>query len=235
MAIDSANTLYVADTYNNTIRKVTPAGVVTTLAGQAGISGSTNGTGTNALFNLPTSVAVDTSGNVYVADSANFTIREVTSAGVVTTLAGQAGVAGSTNGTGTNALFTYPFGVTVDTNGVVYVADTDNSTIRKVTPAGVVTTFAGQVGITGSTNGTGTNAQFNLPHGVGADSAGNVYVADTDNSAIRKLTPAGVVTTFAGQPGSAGSADGTGSAARFCGSHRHGGGHEWQRLRSGFC
>ncbi len=214
-AVDSAGNVYVADTYNNTIRKVTPAGVVTTLAGLAGVWGSTDGTGSAARFNTPTGVAVDSGGNVFVADYGNYTIRKVTPLGVVTTLAGKAGVSGSTDGTGSAARFYLPSGVAVDSTGNVYVADYWNGTIRKVTAAGMVTTLAGSAGTSGSTDGTGSAARFSSPFGVAVDTQGNVYVADTGNSTIRKVTAAGVVTTLAGSAGSSGSTDGTGSAARF--------------------
>ena len=215
VAVDSAGNVYVADTYNHTIRKVTPAGVVTTLAGLALNPGSADGTGSAAQFYYPTGVAVDINGNVYVADNGNYTIRKVTPAGVVTTLAGLAGSQGGANGTGSGARFYDPYGVAVDINGNVYVTDRGNYAIRKVTPGGVVTTPAGLAGSAGSADGTGSNARFNYPSGVAVDTNGNVYVADQDNSTIRKVTPAGVVTTLAGLAGNAGSADGTNSAAQF--------------------
>jgi hypothetical protein len=217
VAVDSAGNVYVADTANDTIRKVTPGGVVTTLAGLAENEGSADGTGSAARFYQPAGVAVDNAGNVYVADYYNCTIRKVTPSGVVTTLAGLAGSYGSADGTGSAAQFKYPKGVAVDSAGNVYVADDRNDTIRKVTPSGVVTTLAGLAGSYGSADGTGTNAQFTDPSGVAVDSAGNVYVADTGNGTIRKVTPGGVVTTLAGLAGSGGWADGTGSAARFNG------------------
>jgi sugar lactone lactonase YvrE len=161
---------------------------VTTLAGLAGSSGSTDGTGSAARFNLPQGVAVDTAGNVFVADRLNYTIRKVTSAGVVTTIAGTAGSSGSADGTGSAARFGGPTSVAVDTAGNVFVADTSNRTIRKVTSAGVVTTLAGLAGSSGSTDGTGSAARFNLPKGVVVDTAGNVFVADTDNHTIRSST-----------------------------------------------
>ncbi len=215
VATDSAGNVYVADNVNSTIRKITPAAVVTTLAGKAGVFGSPDGTGAVASFNFPRGVATDSAGNVYVADTANSTIRKITPAGVVTTLAGAAGVFGSADGTGAAARFNSPFGVATDSAGNVYVADAFNSTIRKITPAGVVTTLAGAAGVFGSADGTGAAASFNFPQGVATDSTGNVYVADTVNSTIRKITPAGVVTTLAGTAGVSGSADGTGAAARF--------------------
>jgi sugar lactone lactonase YvrE len=214
-ATDSSGNVYVADYENDTIRKITPAGVVTTLAGMVGIAGSADGAGSAARFNSPSGVATDSSGNVYVADSGNDTIRKITPAGVVTTLAGLAGITGSADGAGSAARFNFPFGVATDSSGNVYVADTGNSTIRQINPAGVVTTVAGLAGSSGSADGTGSVARFNGPSGVATDSLGNVYVADYFNSTIRKITPGGVVTTRAGLAGSAGSDDGTGSAARF--------------------
>jgi uncharacterized repeat protein (TIGR01451 family) len=213
-AVDGAGNVYVADTYNYTVRKITPAGVVTTLAGLADNDGSTDGTGSGARFSYLFGIAVDSAGNVYVTDFSN-TIRKITPAGVVTTLAGTPGVYGSADGTGSAAQFWQPWGIAVDSAGNVYVADQGNSTIRKITPAGVVTTIAGAAGVFGSADGTGSAARFNAPDGIAVDSAGNLYVADTGNQTIRKITSAGVVTTLAGTAGIAGSTDGTGSAARF--------------------
>jgi sugar lactone lactonase YvrE len=215
IALDRSGNVYVADSGNNTIRKMTPEGVVTTLAGCATCaSGSTDGSGTNALFRSPSGVAVDNAGNLYVADSGNHTIRQVTTGGVVRTLAGLAGSSGSADGVGSDARFNAPVGLATDTTGNLYVADVQNHTIRLVTPAGVVTTLAGQAGTSGSADGTGTNALFSLPYGIALDNAGNAYVADINNT-LRKITPAGVVTTLAGLAGVAGAADGTGSGARF--------------------
>jgi hypothetical protein len=215
VAVDGAGNVYVADAENSTIRKVTRAGVVTTLAGTAGMSGSADGTGAAARFFFPTSVALDGAGNVYVADTGNNTLRKVTPTGAVTTLAGTPGMMGSTDGTGPAARFNFPSGVAVDGAGNVYVADQVNSIIRRVTAAGVVTTLAGTPGTPGSADGTGAAARFNFPSGVAVDGAGNVYVVDHGNSTLRKITAAGIVTTLAGTPGVSGSADGTGAAARF--------------------
>jgi len=212
-AVDGAGNVYVADFANNTIHKITPSGVATTLAGSPGNPGSANGSGANAFFNGPQGVAVDAGGNVYVADSGNNMIRKITPAGAVTTLAGNAGTAGSTDGTGTNALFYQPAGVAVDISTNVYVADYGNHTIRKITAGAVVSTLAGSAGNFGSTNGIGANAQFYQPEGVAVDSLGNVYVADTANHMIRKIT-AGVVSTLAGNTNS-GSANGSGTNALF--------------------
>jgi sugar lactone lactonase YvrE len=208
VAVDGAGNVYVGDADNSTIRKITPAGIVTTLAGVAGKVSSADGTGGAARFGSTAGVAVDSTGNLYVADGGNSTIRKVTPAGVVTTLAGTAHTQGSADGTGAAARFNFPIGVAVDAAGNLYVADQGNSTIRKVTPAGVVTTLAGSPGMEGSADGTGAAARFNFPTGVAVDGAGNVFVADEFNSAIRKVTPAGVVTTLAGT-------DGTGAAVQF--------------------
>jgi len=215
VAVDVSGNVYVADTGNFTVRKVTPAGEVSTLAGSAGRPGSADGTGSAARFVDPVGVAVDDSGSVYVADTQNHTIRKITPEGEVSTLAGSAGRPGSADGTGSTARFILPEGVAVDVFGNVYVADSGNSTIRKVTPAGEVSTLAGSAGRLGSIDGTGSGARFIFPEGVAVDEFGNVYVADTGNSTIRKVTPAGEVSTLAGSAGMLGSADGTGGAARF--------------------
>jgi len=214
VAVDSAGTIYVADPVNHRIRKITPAGVVTTLAG-SGSAAYADGTGTAASFSAPRSIAVDSAGTIYVADTNNSRIRKITPAGVVTTLAGASSCAFA-DGTGTGASFCLPAGVDVDSAGTIYVADTNNSRIRKITPAGVVTTLAGS--LTGYADGTGTAASFRLPTGIDVDSAGTVYVGDRANNCIRKITPSGVVTTFTGTCSTTGGyADGTGTAALFSG------------------
>jgi sugar lactone lactonase YvrE len=208
--------IFVADTLNNTIRKVTPNGIVTTIAGSPGTVGSADGVGSVARFNSPNGLAVDTAGYVFVADTWNHSIRKISPTGVVTTLAGSGARGnGFADGTGTSARFNFPEGVAVDANGSVYVADTRNNTIRKVTPDGVVTTFVGAQGLIGLIDGAGSQARFFSPSGLAADESGNVYVADSNNSAIRKITPSGVVTTLAGDGRSQGSADGVGREAQF--------------------
>src|ERR1035438_8571457 len=216
VAADTAGNLYVADTDNHTIRKVTAVGAVSTFAGLAGLSGSADGTGSGARFNQPQGVAVDTNGIVYVADTGNYTIRKITPAGIVTTLAGSAGISGSTDATGGTARFYEPEGIAVNSAGtLIYVADTWNHTIRQVTPVGVVTTLAGSAGNFGSADGTGNSAQFYQPQGMAVDGSGNIYVGDTGNQTIRKVTGLGGVTSLAGLAGNYGSADGTGGSASF--------------------
>lgn len=214
IALDTTTgNLFVTDTLYHVIRKITPSGLVSTYAGVAMFGGATNGSALTATFNGPDGVAVDSLGNVYVADFYGSLIRKITPAGVVSTFAGS-GTAALVNGTGTAASLSNPRGLAIDTKDNLYVADSTNHAIRKITPAGVVSTLAGS-GVVGSANGTGTAASFNNPTGVAVDTAGNVYVADTVNQLIRKITPAGVVSTLAGTVGVVGSANGTGTAASF--------------------
>ncbi len=255
VAVDGAGNLYVADTNNYTIRKISPAGVVSTLAGMAGAPGGVDGTGSSArlgpvhgiaaddsgnlfvtdlngvrkitpagavttvvgplsgAFVSTDGVAVDGAGNLYVCDRGAEKIAKITPAGVISTLAG--GTHGSADGTGASAQFNFPFGVAVDRAGNVYVADQENCTIRKITPAGVVTTLAGAAGNAGMADGPGSAARFWYPQGVAVDAAGNVFVADWGASLIRKITPEGLVSTVAGQTGVQGNTDGIGTAALF--------------------
>ncbi len=220
VATDSAGNLYVADQGNNTIRKISPLGAVSTFAGSPGMSGSTDGAGALARFNFPIGIATDAAGNVFVADSGNFTVRRITPAGTVSTLAGTApglhgGGGGSADGTGAAAHFSRPTGVATDSSGNVYVADQGASTIRKISAEGVVTTLAGLAGMRGSGDGSAAAARFYDPIGVATDRAGNLYVGDTFNHTVRKITPAGAVSTLAGTAGQTGTADATGAAARF--------------------
>lgn len=196
IAVDSSSNVYVADSTNNRIRKITPAGVVTTLAG-SGSMGSSDGLGTSASFSYPAGVAVDASGNVYVSDYYNNKIRKISPSGQVTTLAGS-GSEGKLDGPASTASFQGPSGIAVDKSGNVYVADTLNSLIRKITPTGTVSTIAG-TGIPAYGDGQGTTASFFYPEGLALDSAGNIFVSDTMNDVIRKITPGNAVTTLAGK------------------------------------
>lgn len=196
IAIDAAGNFYVPEYNNKIIRKITPAGVVTTYAGVLLSPGNTDGPVASATFNGPTSVAFDSGGNMFVADYQGETIRKITPAGVVSTFAGT-GILGYADGPGTTATFNQPYGIAIDKNDNIYVAEVGNHTIRKITPTGVVTTLAGN-GFSGQADGVGTAAQFSGPQYLTTDAAGNVYVSDSGNNAIRKITPAGVVTTIAG-------------------------------------
>jgi len=216
IAIDNNGNLYVTDTLNNSIRKVQKFGtnsVVTTFAGLTAVAGSDDGTGTNALFNAPEGIGIDSSGNLYVADSQNNAVRQITSAGVVNTVAGSPS-GGSANGFGSIAHFNHPQGIAVDNSGNAYVADASNAIIRRVTSAGLVTTLAGLAGNHNCVDGVGNNSRFVAPSAIALDAARNLYI--TDCNTIRRITPAGVVTTLAGSSAAPPSnADGTNSVARF--------------------
>ncbi len=259
LCADSSGNVYVSESSPCRLRKVTASGVVTTLAGQTDSRGSADGTGTAARFNQPQGTAVDSSGNVFVVDSGNHTVRKISPAGVVTTFAGIVGI-GFVDDTGPAARFQMPQGIATGRSGTVYVSDTGNGalrmisadgttttlatqlffpyglvvdesdnvlvaelsaqTISRVTSDGVVSTWAGARMVSGSADGVGAEARFFQPHDVTRDGAGNLYVADEINRTLRKITPAGVVSTLAGLAGSSGSVDGVGSAARFMGPGR---------------
>ncbi len=186
---------------------VVATGVVSPFAGSTGTPGSGNGSGSGASFSGPSAVASDAAGNLFVADTQNSIIRKITPAGVVSTFAGTAGVVGHADSTGAAASFDHPAGIAVDSTGTVYVADSGNRIIRKITTGGVVSTLAGDYNSYGHLDATGTAATFAYPQGLAVDNAGNVYVADTYNNTIRKITAAGVVTTLAGTPGVSGGAN----------------------------
>ncbi len=215
LSSDSAGNIYVADNGNQSIRKVTPTGVVSLFAGQIGIKGSQSGPRIGATFNSPNSTAVDSAGNIYVSDLVNRVIRKIEPDGIVGIFAGTVGLQGTNDGVGSIARFTAPMGLAVDRANNLYVADQGGDTIRKIAPGGTVTTLAGTGKKSGSTDGVGADARFTGPENLAVDSAGNVYVSDTGNQTIRKVTPDGVVTTLAGSPGLKGTADGTNDVARF--------------------
>jgi sugar lactone lactonase YvrE len=186
---------------------------VTTSAGRGNNTATVDGPPDVAEFHQPNGLAVDKQGNVYVAELWGHTIRKITPDGTASTFAGKAGEAGSADGTGGEARFEFPAGVAFGPDGFIYVADFYNYTIRKISRQAVVTTFAGAAGMAGFVNGVGSDARFSNPSGLGLDRAGNVYVADSFNYAIRKISPDGAVTTFAG--GTRGSKNGKGTEAQF--------------------
>jgi gliding motility-associated-like protein len=211
IAIDAAGNLYVTDSQALLLRKITPAGIVSTLAGTPFSTRNDGGTGYDVSFDGPYGVAVNSQGMIYVADAVGNQVRQITPTGYVTTFAGGE-IEGSTDGQGTAARFRSPSGITVDAAGTIYVADTYSYQIRKITPAGLVSTIAG-IGRPGNINGPGADATFNLPENLVAY-GGNVYVADTYNQLIRKIDATGLVTTFAGS-GAAGNTDGPAASASF--------------------
>jgi sugar lactone lactonase YvrE len=228
LAVDPAGHVFVADHYNHTIRKMTASGtnwIVTTIAGLAGVTGSADGTNADARFWSPTGVAIGTNHHLYVTDTANFTVREIIPAGtnwVVSTIAGVALNFGFADGTNGDAQFDYPYGITADSAGRLYVVDWGNNALREVVAIGtnwVVSTIAGVSGLMGSADGPGSVATFNEPADICVDHSGNLYVTDQSNNTIRKLIPSGTnwaVSTIGGVASpQGGNADGLGTAARF--------------------
>jgi hypothetical protein len=201
MAVDSAGSLYFADYYDSRIRKVSTNGTITTVAGMgpSGYNGD-NINATNACLYQPTGVALDTKGNVFIADYFNNRIRKVTAAGIITTVAGNGATGYSGDGRqATNASLNEPHGVKVDAAGNLFIADRKNNCIRKVNSAHVIATVAGNgsAGYSGD-GGAATNARLNNPFDVTVDGSGNIFIADTDNQRIRKVNTKGIITTVAG-------------------------------------
>ena len=214
VAVDMTGNLYIADAFNNRIRKVNAAGVITTVAGNgdARFSGD-HAAATSASLSAPFGVAVDKSGNLYIADTSNQRIRKVDSSGTITTIAGSGteGFSGD-GGAATQASLNFPSGVTVDRAGNLFITDQSNHRIRKVNTGGVITTVAGNgdAGFSGD-HAAATSASLNLPIGTAVDAAGTLYIADTSNHRIRKVSADGMVTTVAGN--GIGGFSGDGSAA----------------------
>ena len=216
IVVDTNGHIFVADSANSVIRKISSGSLsAVAFAGTPGINGNDDGTGASARFRAPTGLGIDTSNNLYVADSNASTIRKITPLAEVTTVAGTPYLYGSDDGTGAAARFNMPRDVAADASDNLYVADSGNHTIRKITSGGVVTTLAGLAGFSGTADGTTSAARFEDPSALTIASDGNLYVADRANQTIRKVTMEGVVTTLAGSPDVIGSQDGSGAAARF--------------------
>ncbi|HCL83053.1 MAG TPA: hypothetical protein DIC22_03715 [Chitinophagaceae bacterium] len=211
LAVDKNGNVYVADTHNSLIRKISPDGFVTTLAGQR-IYHTVPGMDTAVRFDNPAGIAVDKSGNLYVADWANNLIRKISPDGKVFNFAGK-GSPGAKDGAGSSASFYLPGGIALDAAGNLYVTDTYNNLIRRISPDGLVSTLAGKTA-RGFQNGKGPAASFSHPAGITTGPDGNIYVADAGNNRIRKITPDGVVSTFAGS-GASGSSNGRDTLASF--------------------
>ena len=208
IAVDKAENLYIADYGNSRIRKITPDGTVSTLAG-SGIEGSADGPGARATFTVPEGIAVDANGNIYIADTGNNKIRKISPLGIVSTLAGS--VSGLADGPVASATFSAPYAIAVNATGDLFIADISGK-IRKIS-SGVVSTFAGN-SKSGWIDGVGASASFRVPAKIVIDASGNLYVTDELNSAVRKITPLGAVSTLAGN-GNEGYVDGPGKTARF--------------------
>ncbi|MES1195593.1 MAG: hypothetical protein ABUL58_01450 [Steroidobacter sp.] len=206
--------MYVADFFNSTIRKISVDGVVSTIAGAAGVTGTTDGNAADARFGLPDGIAIDALGNIFVSDEGFYTIRKISPGGVVTTFAGAPGVHGTRDGLGSAASFSDPETIAIGVSGNIYVTDSSAHMIREISPNGLVATLAGSSTM-GSADGNGANATFGAPVGVVTDLMENIYVADSTYGTIRKITSNGDVTTFAGVAGQPGSADGVGINAHF--------------------
>lgn len=214
-AVDSAGNYYIADSGNHTIRRVTPAGVVTTYAGAVGVNAQADGALSAARFSNPYSIIAATNGDIYVLQ--NTAVRKI-SGGNVTTLAGSAFQSGAVNATGADARFSGLSRGAIDASGNLYVVDEFNHAIRKITPAGVVTTFAGTLGTGGYADGAPGVGRLSSPRGIVMLADGSFVVADTYNSALRKIDAAGNLTTIVGAPpptSSSGALDGAGTAARL--------------------
>lgn len=209
VAVDVGGNIYIADSGNNRIRRIDPQGVITTVAG-IGTNGF-SGDGSPAItaqLNDPESVAVDQAGNIYIADTGNHRIRRITVQGIISTVAGSDSAAGD-NGPAINARLFQPSGIVRDSTGNIYISDTLNNRVRKITPQGIITTVAGN-GIAGyaGDGAFATQAELNNPNGLALDNAGNLYIADTGNNVIRKLTPYGGISTVVGTGDIGNSGDG---------------------------
>jgi NHL repeat len=214
IALGGDGSIYIADADQQIIRKITPLGLMTTLAG-TGTLGSADGSVSSAQFNAPTGIAVDNSGVVYIGDQMNHTIRKITPDGIVSTLAGGAGLKGAADGKGAVARFWDVSEITIDRTGAVIIADKGNSAVRRLSSDGVVTTIAGVLPSRGSQDGPLLTSRFFSPSGLARDTAGNLYLGDTDNFIVRKISGTSEVSTFAGKAGLSGKDNGSGASARF--------------------
>ncbi|MBI4978743.1 MAG: chitobiase/beta-hexosaminidase C-terminal domain-containing protein [Spirochaetes bacterium] len=213
VAADNSGNIFVADFDNNCIRKISSTGYVTTVAG-TNIAAYSDGPGDMAYFNHPSGIAIDNDGNIFVTDSYNNCIRKITSSNIVTTIAGSLSE-GYVDGNGTGARFRQPMDIALDSNGNLFISDTWNHRIRKISISGDVTTFAGS-GSQAFVDGIGTSSSFDTPFGISIDSSGYIYVADSGNKRVRKISSSGIVSAIAGS-GIIGFQDGSAALAKFNG------------------
>ena len=221
LCVDGSGNLYIGDSYNNRIRKVTPSGVISTFAGSGpiggfGTCGGDGGAATNARLYGPGQLTIDGSNSVYFADRLNHCIRKVDPSGVITTIAGTCGTAGYSGdgGAATAAKLSFPNGIVFDVSGNLYIADGSNHAVRKVTPSGIITTIAGD-GTLGSTGdgGAATLARLNGPTGISLDGSSNIFISENGQNRIRKISASGTISTYAGNGVSGFSGDGGASSA----------------------
>lgn len=215
LVVAPEGTVFVADTGNHAIRRVLSTGIITTFAGKPGEAGATNAVGPAARFNSPLGLAFAADGTLLVADSGNHVIRRVAPDGAVTTLAGELESWGATDGPAATARFNGPVGLAFDRSGSLFVADSANHAIRRLTPDGTVTTFAGKLGEDGCVDGPASVARFCKPAGLAFDAEGRLYVVDSFNHVLRRIAPDGAVSTVAGLAGVDGSSDGADGTGRF--------------------
>ena len=215
LAVDAVGNVWVADSGNHCIRRITPSGMVSTIAGTAGVRGNFDGPATAARFDTPSALAVSLDGVIFISDTGNHTLRRLDRNGRVSTLAGTPGDSGSTNGVGSAARFNAPLGLAVSASGIVFVADSGNHLIRRIESNGTVTTLAGVAESWGDQDGSATTARFNGPVGLALDRSGNLVVADAFNHTLRRITAEGTVSTLAGKSSEAGIVDGPASEARL--------------------
>jgi len=198
VAVDSAGNVYIADTNNNEVEKVTAAGILSVIAGNGTAGAPTLGPATSSELNTPEGVAVDSAGNVYIADTHNSEVEKVTAAGILSVIAGNGTQGAPTLGPAASSELNRPQGLAVDPAGNLYIADTYNNEVEKVTTAGILSVIAGTGTAGAPTLGPAASSKLNSPQGLAVDPAGNLYIADTGNSEVEKVTPAGTLSVIAG-------------------------------------
>ncbi len=218
VAKDNTGNVYITDRQNNRIRKVSSTGIITTVAGTGAAGFGGDGTAaTLATMNQPYGITVDNSGNIYFSDGENHRVRKINTAGIITTIAGTgATTSGGDGGQATDAQVGWPAGIAIDNSGNIYITESENHCVRKVSPSGIITTIAGtgMAGYSGN-NGPAIAAKLDQPHGIALDATGNIYVVENNNDCVRKIDVSGTITTFAGGSNGYSGDNGPASAAKF--------------------